>query len=207
MEAGAALLAGGARVAGAAAAQPARPAELVQGTVGVTVAGCNRARFRPWAPVGGPPAPPGPLLTAAVRVAMMARAAAVTMRAIKLGPARAAASLVAALGQRPCRAAATHYGVERHTAALSRAGQAPGPTPTQAHWGGPAHAGRAGSGSSQEHSGHTRPPQSLLGRCTGLSHDHSQRPALQGWNTGRLQRRTPTPVRRGPAPSGHRETG
>lgn len=60
MEAGAALLAGGARVAGAAAAQPARPAELVQGTVGVTVAGCNRARFRPWAPVGGPPAPPRP---------------------------------------------------------------------------------------------------------------------------------------------------
>lgn len=150
---------------------------------------------------------PGPLLTAAVRVAVVARAAAVTMRAIKLGPARAAASLVAALGQRPCWAAATHYRVERHTVALSRAGQAPGPTPTQAPWGGPAHAGRAGSGSNQENSGHTRRPQSLLGSCTGRSHAHRQRPALQGWNTGRLQGRRPTPVRGGPAPSIHRDTG
>lgn len=49
VEAGTTLLAGGARVAGAAAAQPACPTQLVQGTLGVAVASCKGHRVRPWA--------------------------------------------------------------------------------------------------------------------------------------------------------------
>lgn len=113
MVAGAALLAGGARVAGAAATQPACPADLVQGAPGVAAAGCKR-QSQAVAPVGAPcPArAPAPLLTAAVGVAVVAGVAAVTVRAIKPRPAQTAASLVAALGQGPCGAAATHCGAE-----------------------------------------------------------------------------------------------
>lgn len=57
VETGGALLAGGAGVAGTAAAQPARAAELVQGPVGVAVAGCGGHRVRPRLH-GGAPAPP-----------------------------------------------------------------------------------------------------------------------------------------------------
>lgn len=46
-------------------------------------------------------------------------------------------------------------------------------------------ADRAGSGSSQAHSGHTWLPQSLPGMCTGLSPGHSHHSPLRGWNTGR----------------------
>ena len=121
VEAGAALLAGGARVASTAVARPACPAQLVQGTPWVAGAGCRRHGVRPWAFVGGPPAPPGPHprppLTATVGVAVVARAAAVTVRAVKLRPAGAAASLVTALGQGPRRAAATHWGAKQHAEA------------------------------------------------------------------------------------------
>lgn len=57
VETGGALLAGGAGVTGTAAAQPARAAELVQGPVGVAVAGCGGHRVRPRLH-GGAPAPP-----------------------------------------------------------------------------------------------------------------------------------------------------
>lgn len=75
---------------------------------------------------------PGPPLTSAVRVAMVAGVTAVTVRAVKLWTARAAASLVAALGQGPCGAAATHW-ERRGTQIAGQGGQEPGPRPTRAH--------------------------------------------------------------------------
>ena len=85
------------------------------------------------------PLGPGPLLTAAVRVAMVAWTTAVTVGTIKLGPAGAAASPVAACGQGPCRAAAAHCGVEAHRGA-ERGGRGPSPCPPcplgmpRSHW-------------------------------------------------------------------------
>lgn len=122
METRAALPAGGAGVARAAATHPTCTAELIQSPLGVAVAGCKRHRGRPWAPAvallhstSRLLSSPRPLLTSAVRVAMVAGATAVTVRAIELGPAQAVASLVAALGQGPHGAAATHCGAERGT--------------------------------------------------------------------------------------------
>lgn len=121
VETRAALPAGGACVARAAATRPAYTAELIQRPLGVAVASCKRHRGRPWHRRWPPhtrlraPAQSGPLLTSAVRVAMVAGATAVTVRAFELGPAQAVASLVAALGQGPRGTAATHCGAERGT--------------------------------------------------------------------------------------------
>lgn len=189
VETGAALLAGGTCIARAAAAQPTGATELVQGAPGVTGAGCKGLGFRHlrvWPPTRRGPHP-SPLLTMAVRVAVMALAAAVTSGPVKLRPAGAAASLVTALRQSPCGAAATHCGGQEAHGVPEPGRPRPGSHAHPAHRGGLAHAGRGGSGSSQEHSGHTRSPRSLLGTCTGPSLGRRFRPPLRGWNTGTLR--------------------
>lgn len=73
---------------------------------------------RLWVALPLHPGPrPGPPLTVAVGVAMVARAAAVTVRAVEPWPARAAAGLITALGQGPHGAAATHYRGKEHMGA------------------------------------------------------------------------------------------
>lgn len=76
-----------------------------------------------------------------------------------------------------------YWDPDRRERAVPRAPQPPVPT-----WRDATHADREGSGNSQGHSGHTCPPQSRCGTCTGQTLGHRGCWLPQGWNTGMLQR-------------------